>query len=96
MSDEHGIENMKMKNKDKPYFGIYDDVEYCNKEIISARGLFGNKNTTEDQYEAMLKGLGLVVLYCPKELKVFAQATFMEATMRKPYFQKLWELENEN
>lgn len=79
-----------MKNEDKPYGGIYDDSEYCTSEILLARKIFGNRNTTEDQFEAMLKGLGLMVLYCPEEIKVLAQSTFMEATMRKAYYLSLW------
>ena len=80
----------------RPYFGIYDNVEYCNKEIFSAREIFSNKNTTEIQYDAMMKGLGLILLYCPKEVKDFANATYIEATMRKKYFIPLWDKEHEN
>jgi len=82
-------------NKDRPYNGIYDDIDYCRKEIQLARTIFGNRNTTEEQFEAMIKGLALVNFYCPDELKTIAQATLIEATMRKVYFLPLWGYCNE-
>ena len=79
-----------MDKKYKPYQGIYDSVEYCQKEMRLARKLFSNKFTKEEQYEAMLKGLGILSLYCPKEMKVQAEAMIHEAIRRKVYFLSLW------
>ncbi len=85
-----------MKSKYKPYFGIYDNEDYCIKELMSARDLFSDRNTTEKQYDAMIKAISLVVFYCPIKIKVFAEATIIEANMRRKYFEKLWDLKNEN
>ncbi len=79
-----------MNNKDKPYFGIYDSIEYCQKEIKLARELFGKRNTTEDQYNQMLKGLAILNLYCPEEFKITAESTITEAIRRKIYYSILW------
>ena len=80
-----------MDKKDKPYCGIYDDIEYCMKELLLARAIFGNIKTTEDQYNAMQKALALVLFYCPKEIKSLVQGTLTEAIMRKTYYEKIWK-----
>lgn len=82
-----------MDKTNRPYNGIYDDIEYCRKEILLARVIFGNKNTTREQYEAMEKGLALIFLYCPEELTIIAQATLNEATYRQSFFEDLWQVE---
>lgn len=76
--------------KDKPYSGIYENIDYCRKELLLARELFCNKNITEKQFNAMLKGLKLLILYCPEEIKTLAKGTLMEAVYRKKYYLPLW------
>jgi hypothetical protein len=61
--------------------------EYCSKEIFLAREIFGNKNTTEEQYDAMEKGLSLMYLYCPEEIKTDVYAIISEAEKRRIYFE---------
>lgn len=80
-------------NLERPYRGIYDDIEYCKKEILLAREIFGNIKTTEEQYTAMVKGLTLVLFNCSKEIKSMAQATLMEAHRRREYFEEIWKEE---
>ena len=84
-----------MPNKNRPYNGIYDDIEYCREEIRSAWTLFCNRNTTEEQFRGMFKGIGLVYLYCPNKLKSIAQATVQEALARKEYYIPIWEFREE-
>jgi hypothetical protein len=64
----------------------FKDKEYCFEQIKEARKLFGNKNTTEEQYEAMEKVLGFAYLYCPEEIKSLVFATLNEAERRKIHF----------
>ena len=66
---------------------IFSEKEYCYGQISEARKIFGNKETTKAQYDAMEDALGLGILYAPDEDVALAfQATLHEATMRKFYF----------
>jgi len=74
----------------KPYDGVYDNKEFCIREIMLARSIFGNRKTTEFQFDAMIKGLMLVMLHCPEEIKPIAQSTLLESTVRRTYYEKMW------
>lgn len=64
----------------------YAKKENCYRDIGEARKLFGSTRTTEAEYNAMEKGLGLMFLYCPKEILVCVEATIAEAEMRKIFY----------
>lgn len=68
----------------------YADKENCYAEIREARQLFGNKNTTEGQYDQMQRALAFMFLYCPKEIQSVVQATMNEAEARRFYFTLTW------
>jgi hypothetical protein len=58
----------------------YTDRDNCISEIQTARKTFTDKQTTEEQYDAMEKALGIMLLYCAVE------ATLFEAEYRRLYF----------
>ena len=64
----------------------FADKDNCYYGLGQARKCFTNSNTTQAEYEAMEKGLGLMYLYCPDELTSIVEATRQEATQRAMYF----------
>lgn len=73
-------------NTSDPLIEYYSDKENCFADIHVARNAFGSTLTTEDEYNAMEKGLGIMYLHCPEEIAEIVLATMQEATYRKPYF----------
>jgi hypothetical protein len=64
----------------------YNDKDNCIAEIQVARKAFGNKNTTEEQYDQMEKALGIMYLHCPEEIQSAVLYTINEAEQRRFYF----------
>jgi hypothetical protein len=64
----------------------YTDRDNCISEIQTARKTFTDKQTTEEQYDAMEKALGIMLLYCPDGLRGAVEATLFEAEYRRLYF----------
>lgn len=69
---------------------LFADKDYCIKELIRSRDVFGNKNTTRDQYDAMQKCLAAMYLYCPEEIQDHVYAHLLEAEKRRSYFEFIW------
>lgn len=69
----------------------YNKKENCFKDLVAARRLFGDKNTTKKQYEGMERALAFMYLYAPDEILTLVWGTIKEAGMRKVYFK--WYLE---
>ncbi len=69
-----------------PIHEYYSDKENCFTDLRAARAAFGSTQTTEDQYDAMEKGLGIMFLHCPDEISHIVEATMQEATWRRSYF----------
>jgi len=78
MSDPHQTSD--------PIHEYYSVKENCFTDICEARKAFGSTLTTEEQYDAMEKGLGIMFLHCPEEISGIVEATIMEADMRRHYF----------
>ena len=55
----------------------------CIQDLTVARDAFGNKNTTRKQYAGMLKGLGLMLMYCPEDIQSLVESTINEAIVRQ-------------
>lgn len=73
---------------------LYADDEYCKREIVQARRLFGDTNTTETQYDAMEKALTMIFLHAASfEISQMAHMTLNEAQMRRPAFEQRWDAE---
>jgi len=71
----------------------FKDKNFCFSQLREARELFGNKNTTRKQYEAMEKVLALVYLYCPEEIQSQVLAIINELELRKNFFEiKIWKV----
>lgn len=64
----------------------YQDKENCFADIREARKAFGSTTTTEEAYDAMEKGLGIMYLHCPEDIQGIVEATIWEADMRRHYF----------
>jgi hypothetical protein len=69
----------------------YKSADYCKQEIMLARKIFGDKNTTPEQYDAMQSSLSFMYLYCPEDLKKIVLATLQESERRKFYFESIWK-----
>ena len=64
--DEHGL--------------IFSDPEYCIQEINAVREQF--KNLSHKNFLNIVKGLGLMLLFCPEEYKSIILALFDELRIR--------------
>ena len=69
-----------------PIHEYYQVKENCYTDLKLARDAFGSTLTTEDQYDAMEKGLGIMYLHCPEGVMDIVEATMWEASWRRPYF----------
>ena len=64
------------------YFG---DRENCLTELSVIRERWGLKTTTSEQWEAMSKVMGLMLIYGPPELENDIQSHFDQLHQRKDY-----------
>ena len=64
----------------------YSKKEKCLEDMTLARKLWGNKDTTKSQYEAMEFCLGLILLYCPSEVVPLVTSMLNESEIRKVHF----------
>lgn len=64
----------------------YSKEKNCSKELLMARKIFSDKNTTEEQYDNMERCLAFMYAYGPEKLQDMIWGTMVEATMRKGYF----------
>jgi hypothetical protein len=77
---------MTHHNTSDPLIEYYSNKENCFVDIRAARKAFGSTKTTEEEYDAMEKGLGIMYLYCPEDTQNIVEATISEATWRRLYF----------
>jgi hypothetical protein len=68
------------------FIKMFKDDNYCKEQLVEARKIFGDINTTREQYEAMEEVVGLIYLY-NDNLQCLAEATLHEATIRKVGFE---------
>lgn len=66
--------------------GYYSDENNCKNDILIARSMFGDKNTTREQYEQMEKTLGIMYCHCPDSITNSVHSMILEAERRKKYF----------
>jgi len=71
----------------------FQSAENCYRDLGYARKLFGSTRTTEPEYDAMEKALGIMFLHCPEDLQDIVHATMFEATQRRFYFEIRWSNE---
>lgn len=65
---------------------LFKTKDYCFKQIREARGLFGSRETTEEQYDAMERVLALGFLYCPRDIAILFESTLYEAGLRRSFY----------
>jgi len=68
----------------------FQDKEYCYSELMKVREMFGNRNTTEKQYDNLQNFLGVLYFRCPDDIKDVVLATIYESQRRRIMFEKLW------
>lgn len=71
---------------------LYKNKDYCIQELLKSRNVFGNKNTTRKQYDAMQTCLAGMYLYCPEELQDHVYTHLLESEKRKFYYENIWSL----
>jgi hypothetical protein len=65
---------------------LYKDAKYCYNEIRTARDIFTSKKLfSEEKAELLLKGLIMMLVYCPEECKIAVEATIKELEIRRAY-----------
>lgn len=70
---------------------LFNDKEYCYSQIREAREIFGNRNTTREQFDAMMRALAFGMLYCPEDIRTFFESTLKEATLRQCHYEfNIW------
>lgn len=67
------------------YIEMFKDRNYCLSEIGEARKVFTTRPFTKDKVDALMKGLGLMLLYCPDEIYDIVLATIYEVETRAAY-----------
>jgi hypothetical protein len=71
----------------------FKDKEFVLQQLREARSLFTNKDTTENQWDAMDRILGFCLLYASEEMMPLVQSVSEEADRRKIYFMiNVWKL----
>jgi hypothetical protein len=86
MNEEHMTDDLH------DYFKV---KENCFNDLNEARQKFGSTHTTEAEYDALEKGLGIMYLHCPEDLQDMVLATMHEATARRVYHEMRWQKEAE-
>lgn len=81
MSNVSNVSNVSNEIED-----LFKDANYCRSQILEARQLFGDKTTSEKQYDAMERALAFGLLYCPDEMIAPLHSTLLEATKRRTHF----------
>ena len=64
----------------------FKDTEFCRSQILEAREIFGNKNTSLIQYDVMKRVLSFGCLYSSKEMSSLFQSTLQEAIRREIFY----------
>lgn len=65
---------------------LYKDKEYCFNEIKTARDIFTSKKLfTIEKAELIMKGLVMMLVYCPEECLISIEATIKELEIRRAY-----------
>lgn len=59
---------------------IFSDPEFCLQEINNVREQF--KNLSHENFSNLVKGLGLMLLFCPEEYRIIVLALFDELKIR--------------
>lgn len=72
------------------YAGIFNDPGYCLTQLRVAREIFGDRRTTEEQYDACGRAVTLILLHGPESVVETARATLLEMGYRRWFFEKLW------
>lgn len=63
----------------------FADKDYCLSELHEARRIFTEKSFTAEVGDRLIKGLALMLFYCPEELATTVEATIYECERRSFY-----------
>lgn len=64
---------------------LFKDKEYCFTEIRRAREIFTSSTYTLEKADRLIKGLALMLLYCPEEIYYQVLSSIEEADIRSQY-----------
>lgn len=67
------------------YVEMFKDEKYCLFELGEARKVFTIKPFTAEKVDSLIKGLGLMLLYCPDGIYDIVLATIHEIELRAAY-----------
>jgi hypothetical protein len=67
------------------YEEAYKDKEYCLSELREARRIFTTKPFSPEKGDLLMKGLALMLFYCPEEVTSLVEATIYECERRSLY-----------
>lgn len=73
------------------YGEIFRNVEYCKSELLRARDVFGDRRTTEVEYDACERVVTMILIHGPEEIVETARATLLEMGYRRLFFERLWK-----
>ncbi len=65
--------------------------QFAFSELCKARNYMCNRKTTKKQWEQIVKTVGLIYFYAPKDVMPVAKSLLLEMTMREPYMKKFWK-----
>jgi len=69
---------------------VFSDHDRCINDILLAREVFGNINTTRSEYNDMESVLAFMYLYCPEDLCSTVEGAVHEASRRRLFFERRW------
>ncbi|MGD8707054.1 MAG: hypothetical protein PVI88_00035 [Nitrosopumilaceae archaeon] len=76
----------EIKKRPMSLENYFKDKDFCLEQMREARELFGNRKTTPEQYQAIYRVIGFVLLYGPEEIRYMAQALIDEVARREIFF----------
>lgn len=64
---------------------LFADAKYCTDEIARIRESIGTLPSTQSKFEAAIKALGFMLLYCPESVRPLAEMQLAETNRRMSY-----------
>lgn len=68
----------------------FADDTYCRSELLQARKIFCNSQTSRESYAGMQNMLLIMLIHCSENMKNMVEATYHESETRRQYFEREW------
>jgi len=70
---------------------VFSNKERVLESLSSARKVFGDKRTTQEQYDSMERCLAFAFVYCPDDLRDIVKSTLDESSRRRLFYEfNIW------